>query len=186
MTYTPGIDRSRVDILTELLADHRAVEDMFDRWHRTAVDDRAEYFCELVPMLVGHEVAEEMVVFPALRGRDELVGPVVDVRLAEQAAAEQVLSAMEGMDPRSQEFAEAFGHLRVAVLQHAGREEVEVFPLFDRYQDTLDRPTLAIRYTKAKEAAPTHPHPHAPDTPPGNTVLGPITGIVDRVRDALH
>ena len=47
-----------------------------------------------------------------------------------------------------------------------------------------DRIELGKRYVKAKEAAPTHPHPHAPDSPPGNVVLGPVAALVDRVRDA--
>ncbi|HVX20302.1 MAG TPA: hemerythrin domain-containing protein [Acidimicrobiales bacterium] len=185
MTYTPGIDRSRVDILTELLADHRAVGDLFHQWDRTPVEGREAYFCELAPVLVGHEVAEEMVVYPAIRGRDEAAAAVIDARLDEQAAAERLLSDMEGMDPTSGQFGDAFVQLRDAVLAHARSEEDEVFPLLDRYADTLDRPTLGIRYAKAKAAAPTHPHPHAPDTPPGNLVLGPIAAMVDRVRDAL-
>ncbi len=36
-----------------------------------------------------------------------------------------------------------------------------------------------------KYAAPTRPRPSAPDTPPGNTAVGPLTGLVDRMRDAL-
>lgn len=47
-----------------------------------------------------------------------------------------------------------------------------------------ERVELGRRYVKAKDAAPTHPHPHAPDTPPGNVVLGPVAALVDRVRDA--
>lgn len=32
--------------------------------------------------------------------------------------------------------------------------------------------------------APTHPHPSAPDTPPGNLVAGPVGALFDRIRDA--
>jgi hypothetical protein len=34
-----------------------------------------------------------------------------------------------------------------------------------------------------KMAAPTHPHPAAPDTPPGNILLGPFVAFMDRVKD---
>lgn len=37
----------------------------------------------------------------------------------------------------------------------------------------------------AKKMAPTRPHPSAPDTPPGNKLLGPGVGLVDRARDLL-
>jgi hypothetical protein len=31
--------------------------------------------------------------------------------------------------------------------------------------------------------APTHPHPNAPDTPPGNVVGGAAAGMLDKARD---
>jgi len=34
--------------------------------------------------------------------------------------------------------------------------------------------------------APTHPHPNAPDTPPGNMVLGAVAALADRFRDAMR
>ncbi len=38
---------------------------------------------------------------------------------------------------------------------------------------------------KAKGLAPTHPHPHAPNTPPGN-IVGGAAAAVDKVRDAVR
>jgi hypothetical protein len=38
----------------------------------------------------------------------------------------------------------------------------------------------------AKKVAPTHPHPHAPNSPPGNLAVGPVLALVDRVRDAAQ
>jgi hypothetical protein len=37
----------------------------------------------------------------------------------------------------------------------------------------------------AERMAPTHPHPHGPDGPIGNLLVGPFVGMVDRVRDAI-
>jgi hypothetical protein len=31
--------------------------------------------------------------------------------------------------------------------------------------------------------APTHPHPRAPDTPPGNLVAGAAAGAIDKAED---
>ena len=45
---------------------------------------------------------------------------------------------------------------------------------------------MGERYERAKASAPTHPHPHAPNTPPGNVVLGPIAALADRIRDAAR
>jgi hypothetical protein len=38
---------------------------------------------------------------------------------------------------------------------------------------------------QAKQAAPTRPHPKAPDTPPANIVTGAMTGMLDKARDKL-
>jgi hypothetical protein len=37
---------------------------------------------------------------------------------------------------------------------------------------------------KAKALAPTHPHPKAPNEPPGNIVAGLGAAVIDKVRDA--
>ena len=44
---------------------------------------------------------------------------------------------------------------------------------------------LGEAFTKAKDKAPTHPHPHAPDTPPGSVIAGAAAAAVDKVRDKL-
>ncbi len=72
------------------------------------------------------------------------------------------------------------------MLAHAEAEESTTFPLLERITTTDERQELGARYQKAKDRAPTHPHPHAPDTPPGNKLLGPVAAIFDRARDAVH
>lgn len=44
---------------------------------------------------------------------------------------------------------------------------------------------LGDKVRTAKKTAPTRPHPSAPDTPPGNKLLGPGVGLMDRARDLL-
>jgi hypothetical protein len=45
---------------------------------------------------------------------------------------------------------------------------------------------LGEKMVKAKAMAPTHPHPHAPNTPPGNIMAGPMAAMADKVRDFLR
>jgi hypothetical protein len=45
---------------------------------------------------------------------------------------------------------------------------------------------LGEQMAKAKEVAPTHPHPRAPDEPPGNLVAGAAAAVVDRGRDLVR
>jgi len=174
------------DVLVLLDQDHHAAEALLKRFDEIPVSGRAEYFCEVVQTLVGHEVAEELVVYPTIREDAPSGGQVVDARLAEQAEAEELLAEMEKLDPASAAFTSKFQKLRDSVLGHAKAEELTAFELLKNSSTVTRREELGARFQKAKASAPTHPHPHAPDTPPGNKVMGPIAAMFDRARDALH
>lgn len=179
MTVT---DQSVVDLL---LSDHRKVEQLLGRFDAVPSSQRGDYFCEVVHDLVQHEVAEELVVYPALRSDAPNGGAQADARISEQSKAEEMLDAMESMDPSSDEFPSHFLALRKAVLDHAEAEETQTFPLLQQSEDSSKLIDMGTRYERAKASAPTHPHPHAPDTPPGNKMLGPIAALLDRTRDAM-
>ncbi len=176
---------SHTDVIELLEADHHQAEQLLGRYETTSAEGRAGYFCEVVHALVAHEVAEEMAVYPALRNDVPGGDTEADARIAEQSEAESQLKKMESMDPASSEFDTSFRNLRQAVLSHAHAEESGAFRLLAQSEDAETRAQLGQRYEKAKRAAPTHPHPHAPDSPPGNVVLGPIAALFDRVRDAI-
>ena len=186
MSNTLPMDGSHMGVFTHVEAGHRAVEALLSQIERTPPDLRGELFAQLVPMLVAHEVAEEEVLYPALRVVTDQVEPTIQARLAEQSEAEELLQQLEDLDPASAEFGSTFTRLSVAVRVHAAAEEHEVLPLIAELEQALDRPGLGARYEQAKRVAPTHPHPHAPDRPPGNLLLGPVAALVDRVRDALR
>jgi hemerythrin superfamily protein len=177
--------RSDNDVIQLLEADHRQAEQLLARFDTLSIGQRDSYFCEVVNELVRHEVAEEIVVYPALR-KDAPGGQAeADARIHEQSEAESLLKEMESMDATSVQFETSFRNLRDAVLSHATAEENGAFRLLERSEDADTRATLGQRYETAKRAAPTHPHPHAPDSPPGNMVLGPIAAVFDKVRDAV-
>jgi len=173
-------------LLELLLRDHQKAKGLLEAFDDLPVSSRNEAFCQITYTLVGHEVAEEEVLYPAVREHipngDELAG----VRIEEQAAAEELLATMEKQDPESIDFMASFANLRDAVLEHAEAEEQAVFPPLASALDSDELRQLGERYEKAKASAPSHPHPHAPDTPPGNVVMGPVAAIFDRVRDAVR
>ena len=174
------------DVLTLLTQDHKAAEALLQRFGDTASADRAEYFCEVVQTLIGHEVAEELVVYPAILDASNKGEEVTEARLGEQAEAEQTLAELEDLEPNSGAFTNKFKKLRNAVLAHAQAEEATAFPLLEQATTLQQRKELGARYEKAKDTAPTHPHPHAPDTPPGNQIVGPIAALFDQARDAVQ
>jgi hemerythrin superfamily protein len=173
-------------LLDLLLQDHQAAKQMLERFDDLPVSGRAVAFCQVTYTLVGHEVAEEEVLYPAVREHVENGDDLAGRRIEEQAAAEELLARMEKLDPASVDFMAEFANLRDAVLEHAEAEEQTVFPALASAIDEDEQRQLGRRYEQAKAAAPTHPHPHAPDTPPGNLVLGPVAAVVDRVRDAAR
>lgn len=171
------------DIVRLLQEDHRLVEQRLAELDTAGAATRGELFWKLTNDLVRHEVAEEIVVYPALRkvpGGDQ----VADARIAEQSDAEEQLAKMEKMDAESPAFVRELATLRASVLEHAKAEEETAFPMLEGSVPPDQRVELGQRYVKAKDAAPTHPHPHAPDSPPGNVVMGPVAALVDRLRDA--
>jgi hemerythrin superfamily protein len=173
------------DVVSLLTQDHEAVKRRLLEFDGATTEVRAELFWKLTDHLVRHEVAEEVVVYPALRkvpGGER----VADARLAEEAEAEQMLARMEKLDPTSEEFMGAIKKLRGAVLEHATKEESEAFPLLLANEASPELIRLGQKYKSAKLAAPNHPHPHAPDSRLGQKLLGPIAAFFDRVRDSAR
>jgi hemerythrin superfamily protein len=173
------------DIITLLLEDHHHVEDLFSRFE-TSPGRWGELFPELVATLVRHEVAEEEIVYPTVRHALAGGERLADERIAEQSEAEELLSKMEKEGTSGSGFGSDLMTLRDAVLAHAQKEEQTVFGPLGNVLKSEDREKLAKRYERAKAMAPTHPHPNAPDTPPGNMMLGPVAALADRIRDAIR
>jgi hemerythrin superfamily protein len=179
-TTIPGID-----ILDLLADDHREAEGLLNRFESIPTDEREQYFCQVVHELVRHEVAEELVVYPALRSDASGGDEEADARIHEQSEAEQMLAEMQDLDAASAEFQVKFVKLREAVLQHAKAEESGAFVMLRQSEDSEARTKLGACYESAKASAPTHPHPHSPDTPPGNKILGPVAAFADKLRDVI-
>lgn len=172
------------DVVTLLKQDHEAVKKAFEQFDSVPRDRWGTLFFDLSQLLIAHEVAEEMVVYPAIRKLDggaEMVAP----RLEEQAMAERTLVSLERLDPRSDDFATEFASLRENVLAHAKAEEQGAFVLLASATSEEDLGALGKRYQDAKAAAPTHPHPHTPNSGIGNAVVGPVVALFDRVRDKM-
>ncbi len=188
LTRTDGLarDRAETDVVELLLRDHAEAKAMLDRFDATPAAKKADAFGELTRVLVQHEVAEEEVVYPAFRKRVANGARIAGARIAEQSQAEEKLVELERLGVDHAHFTSGFRQLHIAVLDHAQREEQTVFPALRSALQSAELVGLGRRYERAKAVAPTHPHPHAPDTPPGNLVLGPVASLVDRVRDTIR
>jgi hemerythrin superfamily protein len=180
------VSEQETDIISELLRDHQQVKQMFARIEQATFAKQRDMFWDLTNELVRHEVAEEEIVYPEVRKVVPNGERLAEARIKEQSKAEELLAEMEKADTDDNQFPTHLQKLQEAVLQHAEKEETLVFAPLGEALDADRRNHLGSRYCKAKAAAPTHPHPNAPDTPPANMALGPVAALVDRARDAMH
>jgi hemerythrin superfamily protein len=175
-----------VDIVDLLVQDHRDAQQRLAKIVAVSPGSREELFWEIVPQLIRHEVAEEMVVYPTVRTDAPDAAAVINARLMEPAEAEELLAEMERLDRSGAEFGQKLADLQTAVLQHARAEELNIFPFLHALEPIDARIELAARYQKARATALARAHPNAPGTPPGNTLIGAIGAFADKVRDALE
>ncbi|MFE9927314.1 hemerythrin domain-containing protein [Streptomyces sp. NPDC005774] len=175
------------NVIAELTTDHREVEALFAQIETQPVGDprRRKLADELTIELVRHSVAEEMHLYPAVREHVEGGDEIADKELTDHAEVEQHLKDLEGLDAEDPQFNHLVAKLKLEVSEHVRDEEDRMFPLLASActPEVLD--DLGGKIRTAKKTAPTRPHPSAPDTPPGNKLLGPGTGLVDRARDLL-
>src|SRR3954452_12658735 len=175
-----------LDVTVMLVEQHQQVKALLARIGDGKSPTAADDFCELRRMLAVHETAEEEVVYPALRKLGDEGERIAKARLAEEDEAKQVLHDLEQIGVNEPAFAQKIAEFQQAVLAHAEAEEQQVFPRLREHASAETLVTMGKALLRAEEAAPTHPHPHAPNSAVANVVGGPFLPIVDKVRDTLR
>ena len=176
-----------MDAITLLKQDHKTVEGLFKRFEKAgdrAFKTKREVVDKIVEELAVHASIEEQLFYPAVRKAVEETEDLVLESLEEHHIVKWVLSELDGMDPEAERFEAKVTVLMENVRHHVEEEEDDLFP---KVRDAIGRKALAElgeQMAKAKETAPTRPHPRSPDTPPGNVVTGAAAGMIDRARDA--
>jgi hemerythrin-like domain-containing protein len=175
------------DMVSVLVTDHNEMKDYF-RELETAADAKArrEAADKLTAEVARHSVAEEMYLYPAARkilpNGDELI----DEEIKEHAEVEELLKKWEHMDGDDPQFMSIYAQIRDGLLHHIDEEEEpKLFPEMQAALSQEEQEDLGAKITKAKKLAPTRPHPSAPDGPPGDKIMGPPVGIMDRMRDLM-
>lgn len=174
------------DVLKELTADHQEVEELFDRIQSLPAGDerRRDLLDSATIELVRHSVAEEQYLYPAVREYLEDGHRVADKELADHADIEGLLRELEHRGPQEAEFDHLIGRLVHAVDIHVRDEENRLFPALREVCSAEELAGLGERLREARKAAPTRPHPSAPDVPAGDRPPAG-EGMVDRARDML-
>ncbi len=184
---TPGTTTDAIELL---MGDHREVEQLFEMMNKARQSgdvDQQRYVAEhVVEDLSVHAVIEEGILYPAMRDALPDGDQLVEEALQEHQEAKELLTRIDGKDPQSDDARNAFDELVAAIRHHVEEEENELLP---RLREALGQERLqqmGEQLEVARKAAPTHPHPHAPNTPPGNMAAGAFATVVDKIRDALQ
>lgn len=194
------------DLVDELLTDHEELREMFAQLRpttgptdtlmgaegavtgpdlETTGTDRQDVVRRMTAELVRHSVAEEIYLYPLIRKVLPNGDKLADHEIDEHAEVEHLLKDLENLDPRNPAYADKVGKVIGETIPHLHEEETEVFPQLREACSPEDLHDLGDKIRRLKKVAPIHPHPSTPDTPPANRIIDPMTGIVDRVRDAL-
>lgn len=174
-------------MVTVLIEDHRAVEQVFQELEsrQGRPEHRRDLADHVIAELVRHSVAEEQYLYPMARKTLPDGDQIADHEIAEHAEAEQTMKDLDGLDPTDAKFDELLSKLMSQIRHHVDDEESDLFPRLQQACARSELAELGEKIVRAKEVAPTRPHPSAPDKPPLNKILGPGLGLVDRMRDAL-
>ncbi|WP_275558989.1 hemerythrin domain-containing protein [Streptomyces sp. 5-6(2022)] len=175
------------DVIDELTTDHREVDDLFEKVQAAAPGspERKRLMDQATIELVRHSVAEEQYLYPAVRRHIADGDAIADKEIADHSRVEQLLKALEGLDADAADFNDLVLKLKTEVTAHVHDEETTLFAQLRQACGKEDLYELGESVRRAKKMAPTRPHPSAPDTPPGNKLLAPGAGLVDRARDIV-
>jgi hemerythrin superfamily protein len=177
-----------MDAIQLIQKDHRQVEALFKAFERAARDGRgreqARIVRDLVRELSIHAAVEEELVYPALREAGVEEG--VLGALEQHHATKLTLSELEALGPGAERFLAKVRVLATEVRHHIAEEEKDLLPRLKRALDRDRLRKLGDALADAKRAAPTRPHPAAPDVPPTNVIANALAAILDRARDTLR
>lgn len=144
---------------------------------------RKQLLDEVIIAESGHEAAEQRYFWPALRAIGPEGGRVADQGLEQETEAEYLLDVLDRTDPGHPEFEEMLASFASDARAHILFEEAHAWPLLAASLDPRQASELGDQILQAKKTGPTRPHPAVPPQAGGGN--GPVTGVADRLRDAV-
>lgn len=171
-----------VDVLT---ADHHEVLDLLAQIPTAQSEQQRDMADTAIAEVVRHSVAEEMYVYPVMRDRLPDGEKIVQHDIEEHQQLEHIMKDFEGVDADDVQFLKLLNRFKDALHHHASDEETEQFPQLRAQIPNDELVKLGGKIQTAKKAAPTRPHPSAPNAELFHKLAGPGVGMIDRLRDKL-
>lgn len=168
-----------VALLTRQHDEFRRLFEEFGELSGRPSERKGQLVRELITLLVKHAEIEEQVFYPAVQAELSDLRSDVDESLEEHHAAELLLSELDSMTPDAERYDAKVTVLIETVSHHLEEEEQELFPEVTRQLSEERRRAIGAAMEEVWKVAPTRPHPHSPDTPPGNVVAGLPATVID-------
>ncbi|MGI9119784.1 MAG: hemerythrin domain-containing protein [Acidimicrobiales bacterium] len=176
-----------MDAITLLKNDHKAVERLFKQFEKAEKSDddatKRKVVRQIIKELAVHAAIEEQVFYPSVRQEVPETEDDVLEGLEEHHIVKWTLSELDGMSPDEERFDAKVTVLMESVRHHVEEEETELFPQVRKALGRKRLGEIGEAMEQSKKTAPTHAHPEAPDTPPGNRVANKAAGAADRAKD---
>ncbi len=183
---TDNVTRPNEDVVDILTADHREMTELLARATQTQdVEQRRDLVETAIAEVMRHAVAEEMYVYPVMEkhlpnGKEE-----VEHDKQEHDEIVQVMKKLEEADAADPAFMNLVQELDKQLRHHADDEESDQFPKLRAHLSSEQLLEMGDKVQKAKQLAPTRPHPSAPHSELFHKSVGPGIGMIDRLRDKL-
>ncbi len=167
------------DIVSVLDQDHAALRHLAG----AVVDgpeDGGAAFVRWSDLMIRHEVAEELVVYPVLLSYQGGAA-VVDSRLEDQSRVERLLISVERQVPGTPGFEEGASRLVLDHLAHMGMEDSQVIPILSSRLRRRRKAELGKRFRQVSRVAPMH---HAPSAGGRRPIGDRAADLTARMRHA--
>lgn len=176
-----------MDAIALITDDHKTVENLFQRYEKLdggSPQQKKQLAEQIVRELAIHAAIEEQVFYPSVRREIPETNQEVLQALEEHHLVKVELSEIEDLNPGDERFDAKMKVLMENVRHHVEEEEEKILMRIANELTPEQRESIGDQLLQAKKTAPTHPHPSAPDTPPGVTVAGMAASAFDRTMDA--
>ena len=151
----------------------------------TQIDRRQSIVDVITVALAQHESVEEEYFWPSVRRVLDDGDDVAATGLAQEQQGNEVLDALAHADPDSDEFDGLVERLIMLLRKHVSFEDRVVLRLHEAMPPD-ERAQLGQKFLRAKKAAPTRAHPHAPRHSSASAkAAGMPAAAMDTMRDAV-
>jgi hemerythrin superfamily protein len=183
------------DVFTVLGQDHAEVKQMLDTLENgparmggasaSQLEERKKLVQVLVIAESKHEAVEEEYFWPVVRDLSGDGAQLADQGTHQEQEAKVILDRLDKLDPADDDFEKLVAAIIRDGRSHIAFEEEQVWP---RLRETLNRSgaeKLGMKLLRAKDTAPTRPHPNVPPRPGVLKAGGPAAAMADRLRDKI-